>query len=1060
MKLTGYHSPGDFILRSPVLPVNNIENMPIDLSAFVLELMKNDFFVNGIYIASYPLYQEAIKWKEGKTTDGKEEEKLLLSLFKYWLRMSTRCTPYGSFAGCALGQLTGETAIQLRSKESHRHHLRIDMNFMAEFVSHLIQQPEIMHSLRYYPNNSSYRIKDDYRYIEYSVSNNFRSYKVSEVNCDEYITKVLNKAEGGAKISELREELMSDEITCEEADAFIEELIGCKILISELEPTITGEPFLDVLKEKLKKIDGAKMFSVPLEQVSQRLLTKSLSRDKVRELYDILQSLLQTTSSKDLLQVDLQLTPQKNCIKEEVIQSIIEASQKLMRINMGDPAVLRSFKKRFYERYETAEMPLMHVLDPEVGIGYDTATSENIDTPVLLDGIDAHHKPEQENFIAWNNYRDFQLQKLNEALVSRSEEITLSEKELEALSVGAEAQTPDSFSIIGTLLGTNVREIDNGNWRFHFMSLIGPSAANFIARFCHLDESITKKVKQYVADEESHKPDVVFAEIVHMPQARVGNIAIRPTLRQYEIPYVSNAGVKMENQILVSDLYISIRNNQIILRSKRLNKRVVPRLTNAHNFSGAGNLPVYKFLCDLQHQNLMSRFSWDWGKLTDCSYLPRVVYGKIILKKAQWTLEQKNHKALEKLPPNSLTAYFAKWRHELRIPRYVTLSEGDNELLIDMENQNCLKLLRDSLMKQELVRLEEFLAVPDQCFVQDEEGSKFNNQIIIPVGRKKIDSPPSSFESPALSGSALQRVFIAGSEWLYIKVYCGNKSSEKVLKEVIRPLTKSLLKNEVIDKWFFIRYSDPDPHLRVRFHGKSSDHYSVILKQINASMNSFVQAGLVQRIQLDTYQREIERYGHHTMELSEAFFFYDSEAIIDFIAMLEPDLDEKFRWLFALRGVDMMLDSFQFLLQEKITLMKMLSQGFLSEFSDETYLRKQINDKYRTDTQTIFNFLNPENDSINEIGMTVDLFKHRSAHFAQLYQKIMEMHPTSFKRTRDELMPSYLHMFLNRIFQSNHRKQELVIYNYLYRYYQSLFAITKSGSAKKIDLTNAAVTNA
>ena len=37
----------------------------------------------------------------------------------------------------------------------------------------------------------------------------------------------------------------------------------------------------------------------------------------------------------------------------------------------------------------------------------------------------------------------------------------------------------------------------------------------------------------------------------------------------------------------------------------------------------------------------------------------------------------------------------------------------------------------------------------------------------------------------------------------------------------------------------------------------------------------------------------------------------------------------------------------------------------------------------------------------------------------------------------NRLMPSYLHMIINRLFVSNQRKMELVIYDYMFRYYES-----------------------
>jgi len=61
------------------------------------------------------------------------------------------------------------------------------------------------------------------------------------------------------------------------------------------------------------------------------------------------------------------------------------------------------------------------------------------------------------------------------------------------------------------------------------------------------------------------------------------------------------------------------------------------------------------------------------------------------------------------------------------------------------------------------------------------------------------------------------RKFIPGTEWLYLKIYTGVKTSDVLLEEAILPLVTCFLNNNLINKWFFIRYNDPKPHLRIRF---------------------------------------------------------------------------------------------------------------------------------------------------------------------------------------------------------------------------------------------------
>jgi thiopeptide-type bacteriocin biosynthesis protein len=63
---------------------------------------------------------------------------------------------------------------------------------------------------------------------------------------------------------------------------------------------------------------------------------------------------------------------------------------------------------------------------------------------------------------------------------------------------------------------------------------------------------------------------------------------------------------------------------------------------------------------------------------------------------------------------------------------------------------------------------------------------------------------------------AIKRSFTIGEEWLYFKIYCGVKTANELLISVVEPLVTKLRKEKKITLWFFIRYSDPEHHLRIR----------------------------------------------------------------------------------------------------------------------------------------------------------------------------------------------------------------------------------------------------
>src|SRR5262249_31926365 len=151
---------------------------------------------------------------------------------------------------------------------------------------------------------------------------------------------------------------------------------------------------------------------------------------------------------------------------------------------------------------------------------------------------------------------------LSNALTSGSPEIHLTAHDLGLLAQPNPQPLPDAFSVLVSIAAQSEVALAAGDFQILMEGASGPSGARLLGRFCHGDPRLHRHVEQHVRAEEPLEPDAVFAEIVHLPEGRLGNILARPVLREYEIPYLGAAGVPVERQILVTDLRVSVTGGQ------------------------------------------------------------------------------------------------------------------------------------------------------------------------------------------------------------------------------------------------------------------------------------------------------------------------------------------------------------------------------------------------------------------------------------------------------------------------------------------------------------------
>ncbi|MEO6167695.1 MAG: lantibiotic dehydratase family protein, partial [Chitinophagales bacterium] len=749
-----YSAAETYVVRNPLFPIKNFFDWSHNQSEITLvnkeyletslaEFYSQPLAQEALYIASPDLHLQMEQWLAGKIDKPEKKDKIVISLIKYMIRMCTRCTPYGLFASCSVGDFSNFTDFKLADKNDIDRHARLDMDYVGEVLAHLLKQKEITSQLKFYPNTSLYPMGQQLRYVEHRFQENTgRSYHLMQADNSEYLQKTLTAATVGLLPKELADLLVGDEISSEEAVEFIYEVIESQLLVSEIEPNVTGEEYFFTLLKKLKSCKGTERFIPPFEHVVKDLIKikKDSSSDKkliYQGIAETLKELEVPLHLKTLLQVDSYRPALSHTINKAVMDRISEGASLLHLLTSGNQIHdnFYEFKDRFTKRYESQFVPLVEVLDTESGIGYGKFLTSGMEESPLIQNLPMGE--EQENKQPQFEDADVFMWKLyQQAILENKTEVVIDEKTIEQLSK-KELKTnglQDSVFTIAKIYASSVKEIDSGNYKITMQSPSGPSGANLLGRFSHLHPDIENLTKKILSEEAIHQPDCIFAEIVHLPESRIGNILMRPVLRAFEIPYLCRSAVDPENQIPVTDLLVGIEGNKVVLISKKLDKKVIPRMTTAHNFS-LTTLPVYQFLCDLQNQQIRHS-GWDWKILNNRPFLPRVCYQNIILSKARWTITKADISSFEKNSDVELISKFDEFASLKNLPRYVLLSQGDNELMLDLKNIWCLKILFHEIVKSNLISLTETLDTPDNCWIASNDG-KHTGEFIFAFNRKE-----------------------------------------------------------------------------------------------------------------------------------------------------------------------------------------------------------------------------------------------------------------------------------------------------------------------------------
>ena len=857
LKLQRYEPFDKVMVRVSAIPFALFGDVVRDPDKVVNQLMERSDVQLAIATSSTSTWRA---WN-----DGNANRQLTRTLARYLIRMATRPTPYGLCAHVGLSDFGESHEFDLNNVE-RSHYCRVDMGVVLELISELEKDAAIIPWLRFWANPLVVRSSDALHLLEPHtkstatkervvlrtsgvVKSIFELCRSEEASFQEILALFKNRGDQSSeKLAKTLSTLVSEGFLLTDLSPSLFDPNPFESLCADLEQRCPGHPRIEWLRD--------------CRQAVNRLNQASITAG---EFCDVAK--LVSIKSNSTLQTDGWFRPSKTTIARSVGNELASCAELLLRMSPypKGPSALVKYKEAFITRYgHTEEVPLLEMLDPEHGLG----------APAIAEANPPDYDPARTSFL---------LLKYFECLKKHGTEWVLSEDDIHKLireKSDSGARLQESLDIAAFVYAKDAVQINKGNYLLELSPNLGvANAGRHLARFSHL----LSNAESFVFEDpgEIVRDTQLAAELVYLPTAgRTANLLLRRQIHESCIFW--NTFPKDGLCIPPNEIVVGLYQNRFYLRRRNEARHI--NLVSNHMVNERQAPGFCRFLCLVNHDDFPLFTHFYWGVLESAPYLPRVRFGRVVLRPQEWKISE----AQKQL-------YFGKgrerlddYRREFGVPRHVFLTEGDNRLMLDLESKFCQAELLANVARNGggSVVLQESLLGSNGVWCE-QKGELFHSEVVVSVKQRttaRVEESNNNNNNPigAPLDNPVRYLFGPGSEWFYVRLVCHESSLSHVAR-LAQDFAGKLIKDGLVLSWFFVRYADPLHELRVRFklgEGSRKDARDRIIEWSTQLLCDRI----VQRTQFDTYQRELNRYGGpEAIEICESIFALDSDLVLNLL---------------------------------------------------------------------------------------------------------------------------------------------------------------------------------
>ncbi len=770
MALEPFYEPaGPAVICTPLLPVDTFRALEVpqqspaaaqsddsealqmaiqqDMAAqrqHLQHLLDNPLIQEAILVSDATLFEAIPRWRQAP--GSQEGQKIQASLLYHLIRLSTRPSPWDLFAGVAAGRVGSQMDVRLGPITQNAKRTRPNLPWIMHLVGELEKRPQVAAHLCFFANTATFISDDRLHAPDIDPYRPAAARGKVSLRATPPILRALALAREGITLDALRAHLLTEFLDAgpEKVNGLLDTLRQHSLLLSELRPPVTTEQPAHYLLARLENLPGCDDLRRQLETVLH--LAGEYDARPVGQGVAAFQALLRATQAvaphiSPALLVDLSVTFETCTIPVVAAEELARVAEIFLRLSTyHENPYLARYRKLFRQRYGEQKVPVLELLDKDVGLGPPPSYVH----PPRRTG-------ESEPLRRWENpaRNRLLLQLAATAIREKHREIELDEALLEQLQTNPDwRQTaPFSLELSASVAAPSLAELNAGNFQVIVSPYTGADpAGRALARFYNLlGPEAVAAIERLAREEKACWPGQLLAEIAYLPSDDHSNhIGVRAAIRRHEIPIGTSPGVDRSNVIPADDLLVGLRGNRFYLRSISRGVEVWACSTNLVNTFLSPN--VCRFLDEVSDERNDHAFPFDWGAARDLPFLPRVRVGRTILRPAEWRLPAERAQSAATANLAGWCQTIQAWRKVWDVPRYVHLLEDyrspepDDRLLLDLESPLCLAYLGGECQQHTPWRgaftFQEMLPDFGQIWAEG-NGGRYLIEFIVPLRRRR-----------------------------------------------------------------------------------------------------------------------------------------------------------------------------------------------------------------------------------------------------------------------------------------------------------------------------------